>query len=486
MSSETKRFAAAGPGQGGRGQTAGGRAVPTVARTAAEGGGGSATDHAAHIASHPSPTAHQQDDIAIRVSNLSKCYQIYDRPEDRLKQSIVPRLQRLMHRPVRNYFREFWALRDVSFEVKKGETVGIVGRNGSGKSTLLQVICGTLAPTSGTVETKGRIAALLELGSGFNPEFTGRENVYMNGAVLGLSKEEIDARFDDIAAFANIGEFMEQPVKTYSSGMVVRLAFSVSVFVDPDVLVVDEALAVGDAAFQLKCLDRLRTLIERGTTLLFVSHDMGMVKNFCGKALYLRGGELRAAGRPDEIAELYFMDIRAEQARARPSSREISAKPPLSDREGMAFGTDEGAIVRAYFASARSTFSSFLPGDTAQVCVEARYRDSVDRPFVSFILQDRRLVDLGGEAFALEGKEIAPGWKADTLLFQFPVRLNAGRYHITLRLENRASRKVFFPIDKQPGALSFEVLDSNKGFLLGAMDLRAERIASGDGRLEGP
>ena len=173
-------------------------------------------------------------DVAIKVDNLSKCYQIYEKPRDRL-------LQMLM-RGHRQYYREFWALKDVSFEIKKGETVGIIGRNGSGKSTLLQMICGTLNPTSGVIQTHGRIAALLELGSGFNPEFTGRENVYMNASVLGLSHEEIDARFNEIASFADIGDFIEQPVKTYSSGMMVRLAFAVIAHVDADILVIDEAL----------------------------------------------------------------------------------------------------------------------------------------------------------------------------------------------------------------------------------------------------
>ena len=185
------------------------------------------------------------NDIAIRVSNLGKYYQIYDAPRDRLKQFVLSRLQRLIGKQPKQYFREFWALKEVSFEIKKGETVGIIGRNGSGKSTLLQMICGTLFPTNGTVETRGRIAALLELGSGFNPEFTGRENVYLNGAVLGLSKEEIDTRFDAIAAFADIGDFIEQPVKTYSSGMFVRLAFAIQANVDPEILIVDEALAGG-------------------------------------------------------------------------------------------------------------------------------------------------------------------------------------------------------------------------------------------------
>jgi lipopolysaccharide transport system ATP-binding protein len=230
------------------------------------------------------------DDIAIRVANLSKCFQIYDAPRDRLKQFILPRLQRLGGQPSRQYFREFWALRDVSFEVRKGETVGIIGRNGSGKSTLLQMICGTLTPTGGSIETNGRIAALLELGSGFNPEFTGRENVYLNGTVLGLSKAEVDERFDEIAAFADIGDFIEQPVKTYSSGMLVRLAFAVQATVDPNILIVDEALAVGDEIFQRKCFARLEDLKSKGTSILFVSHSPASIIELCDRTLLLDHG----------------------------------------------------------------------------------------------------------------------------------------------------------------------------------------------------
>ncbi len=247
-------------------------------------------------------------DIAIKVQNLSKCYQIYDNPRDRLKQFIAPRLQRLTWQTPKQYFHEFWALRDVSFEVKKGETVGIIGRNGSGKSTLLQMICGTLNPTAGSVETYGRIAALLELGSGFNPEFTGRENVYMNASVLGLSNKEIDARFDDIVVFADIGDFIEQPVKTYSSGMMVRLAFAVIAHVDADILIVDEALAVGDAFFTQKCMRFLREFMKTGTV-LFVSHDTIAVVNLCNKAVLLNHGQVAETGTPKEVIEHYLATL---------------------------------------------------------------------------------------------------------------------------------------------------------------------------------
>jgi len=248
------------------------------------------------------------NDIAIRVDNVSKCYTLYDAPRDRLKQFILPRLQRVTGGPARNYYREFWALKDISFEVKRGETVGIVGRNGSGKSTLLQLICGVLAPSSGLVETRGRVAALLELGSGFNPEFTGRENVYMNGSVLGLTKEEIDAHFDNIAAFADIGEFIEQPVKTYSSGMLMRLAFSVIAHVDADTLVIDEALAVGDAAFSRKCMRYLRGFMEAGSV-LFVSHDTSAIRGLCNRAIWLEQGQVIADNDPKPVSEQYLKYI---------------------------------------------------------------------------------------------------------------------------------------------------------------------------------
>lgn len=236
-------------------------------------------------------------DEAIKIRHLSKCFQIYEKPRDRLLQMIV--------RGRKQYYREFWAIKDVTFEVLKGETVGIVGRNGSGKSTLLQLICGTLNPTSGIIQTRGRIAALLELGSGFNPDFTGRENVYMNGAVLGHTKKKIDAIFDEINAFADIGDFINQPVKSYSSGMVMRLAFSVAVSIEPQVLVVDEALSVGDELFQRKCFSRMETLKNNGSTILFVSHSGTAVIELCDRALLLDEGELISSGSPKTIVGRY-------------------------------------------------------------------------------------------------------------------------------------------------------------------------------------
>jgi len=239
------------------------------------------------------------EDVAINVSNISKCYEMYNKPVHRLYQTLT--------RGRKQFYKEFWALRDISFTVKKGECLGIIGRNGAGKSTLLQIITGTLTPTTGNVEVKGRVAALLELGSGFNPEFTGKDNVYMNASILGLTKQEIDEKYDDIIAFADIGDFIEHPTKTYSSGMMVRLAFAVIAHVDADVLIVDEALSVGDAFFQQKCMRFLRRFMKTNTV-LFVSHDTGAVMNFCDHAVLLEDGRVKKMGSSKEVTQQYLED----------------------------------------------------------------------------------------------------------------------------------------------------------------------------------
>lgn len=241
----------------------------------------------------------QKRDIAIQVSQLGKCYQIYNKPLDRVKQALLPH---------KAYYREFWALQDINFTIKKGESFGIIGRNGSGKSTLLQLLCKTLTPTTGNIEIHGRVAALLELGAGFNPEFTGRENVYLNGTIHGLSQKKMATLFDEIADFADIGAFIDQPVKTYSSGMFVRLAFAVQACIEPDILIVDEALSVGDIFFQQKCARRMQQLRERGTTLIFVSHDMATVRDLCEKAIYLQKGNLIFSGSSVEAVRQYFSE----------------------------------------------------------------------------------------------------------------------------------------------------------------------------------
>ncbi|OCZ65935.1 ABC transporter ATP-binding protein [Achromobacter xylosoxidans] len=299
------------------------------------------------------------ENVAIQVDDLSKCYQIYDKPGDRLKQFLFPRLKPSARRNGTTYFREFWALRNVSLTVKQGETIGIVGRNGSGKSTLLQIICGTLTPTQGDVRTNGRIAALLELGSGFNPEFSGRENVYLNAAVLGLTKEETDARFDEIAAFADINDFIDQPIKTYSSGMVVRLAFAVAINADPQILVVDEALSVGDELFQRKCFARIEQIRARGATILFVSHSGATVVELCDRAVLLDSGEQLAIGSPKHIVSCYQKLLYAPADRRADLREAIKAQQDISS-EGVA-GSSQIAGLPELDQHAADTDESYDP-----------------------------------------------------------------------------------------------------------------------------
>jgi lipopolysaccharide transport system ATP-binding protein len=283
-------------------------------------------------------------DIVVSVSSLGKCYHMYDDPRKRLLQ--------MLFRGRRQFYKEFWALREISFEIKRGETVGIVGKNGSGKSTLLQLICGTLSATQGTVETRGRIGALLELGSGFNPEFSGRENIYLNAALLGLSRAEIDSCFDKIVAFADIGDFLDQPVKTYSSGMVVRLAFAVQAQVSPDILIVDEALAVGDAKFQAKCFARLKDLKDQGTSILLVTHSSEQIVSHCSRAILLDQGRMVQVGEPRQVVNRYldllFGKERVANLPELESARHVDGSLSERGRKDLSWGEDRFASRPLY------------------------------------------------------------------------------------------------------------------------------------------
>lgn len=289
-------------------------------------------------------------DVSIEVSGVGKVFPVYSRPHHRFFQMMSPPARK------RRWYREFRALKEINFSVKQGETVGIIGRNGSGKSTLLQIICGTLSPSSGHVQAHGRIAALLELGAGFNPEFTGRENIYMNGALLGLSREEINARFEQITAFADIGEFIEQPVKSYSSGMFVRLAFAVAIHVEPDILIVDEALSVGDEAFQRKCFARIEQLRERGATIIFVSHSASTVLELCNRAILLDHGELLSIGEPKEIVARYQKLLYAPQDKAAAIREEY-----LAERRATKADFESGLLERG--APGDGAGNSFVEDD---------------------------------------------------------------------------------------------------------------------------
>ena len=399
--------------------------------------------------------------IAIKVENLSKCYQIYDTPRDRLKQFIMPRIRRVASKPNKQYFREFWALKDVSFEIKKGETVGIIGRNGSGKSTLLQMICGTLNPTSGSVQTNGRIAALLELGSGFNPEFTGRENVYLNAAVLGLTEEEVDARFDDIAAFADIGQFIEQPVKTYSSGMLVRLAFAVQSTVDPDILIVDEALAVGDERFQRKCFARLEDLKNNGSSILFVSHSPQSIIELCDKTLFLDFGlrlmydkapkAIRAYQKliyaPVEeqkklVQEYRLTDASGEFTENINQARSIGiTEEPSKDSfdSGLVPETTtiylvQGAEIQSIqiFGSDNKVVNVLQPGGNYTFVVAGRFLIDFTGIFVGIHIRSVSGVVITGQRFPEEGRffDHAEAGKSFKVMFTFKMDLLPGVYFV--------------------------------------------------------
>ncbi|GLQ48026.1 ABC transporter ATP-binding protein [Dyella lipolytica] len=298
------------------------------------------------------------EELTISVESLGKKYDIYTKPADRLKQMILPRLGRAIGKKGLRYHQEFWALRGVSFHVRRGETVGIIGRNGSGKSTLLQMICGTLHPTEGSINTYGRIAALLELGAGFNPEFTGEENVFLSGLLYGISEKELRKRFDSIVAFADIGDFIRQPVKTYSSGMYVRLAFAIAAHVDADTLVIDEALSVGDIRFTQKCMRYLREFQKRGT-LLFVSHDTTAVTNLCDRAIWLDRGQQILDGVTKTVVEQY---LAAQHAADRKSMG-----------ESVAIRSDASATLSAP-ASASTAPHSERSGDSVVDVIDSRIR----------------------------------------------------------------------------------------------------------------
>lgn len=428
-------------------------------------------------------------EIIVKVDNLSKCYQIYDQPQNWLKQSIFPRVQRLLgKRHPKNYFREFWALRNVSFEVTKGETIGIVGRNGSGKSTLLQMICGTLNPTNGSIQTNGGIAALLELGSGFNPEFTGRENVYMNASILGLSQKSIDDKFDDIVSFAEIGNFIEQPAKTYSSGMFVRLAFAVQTAVEPEILIVDEALAVGDIAFQSKCMTRMRHLMNNGCSILFVSHDTGFVKTLCQKCIYLEKGKIKAMGAAEEIADQYLYDLRQVMN----AERIELAKHAHHDPEYGIAGDFDTIPPDHFFRDSRldEMVRTFRQGtgevrlcgvqlldDQNQSVLTANFNQLVTLRIhiefhadvaatVDYHIRDSKNVETLGSGIIRENKGMLSGTSGSKFIVEFQTRLPLieGNYNISI--------VVSYPVIKNRGSKYYDFVENAYFFKVNEHDMK--------------
>lgn len=406
------------------------------------------------------------NELAISANKLSKRYEIYSSPRDRLKQFIIPFINRIFFKKNISYYKEFWAVKNLSFEIRKGQTVGIIGRNGSGKSTLLQMICGTLTPTSGSVTTNGRVAALLELGSGFNPEFTGRENVYLNASVLGLSVGEIDKRFEDIVSFADIDDFIDQPVKTYSSGMMVRLAFAVIAHVDADILIIDEALAVGDAFFTQKCMRFLRNFMASGTV-LFVSHDTASVKSLCNHVIWMEKGEVIQEGTPKDVCELYLEAFYEAQQGKSTSTRirefkNLNKSVPVKDQRlefinksnlrndievfnfdpaAASFGKGGASIVDvALLDETENSLAWVVGGEKVILRVTGIAYEKLDAPIIGFFVKDRLGQHLFGDNTYLSHQGVSVicektcRFRAD-FVFYMPL-LPAGDYSVTASIAN--------------------------------------------------
>lgn len=410
-----------------------------------------------------------QNDVAIAVQNLGKCYHIFNSPQDRLKHTFLSRFKK--------YCYDFWALREINFEIRRGETVGVIGRNGAGKSTLLQSIAGTLTPTEGEVRVRGRVVALLELGSGFNPEFTGRENVYLYGSMLNLSKSFIDERFPEIARFADIGKFIDQPVKTYSSGMHARLAFSVAAFVDPEILIVDEILSVGDAAFQAKCSGVFHRLRDNGCTILLVSHDPYLIRNFCQRALYLREGRQEAFGGSDVVTDKYLMEIESKQMDDR-SFENASLKEETSEHDGSGIGLF--SITNVELLNARDEPVSMVQsGETIKI----RFDYLTMKPwsgkvvFVFSLYRHDRFYVCGNTTL-MDGIEPFNPGTGGRVEVVFPnIKLLAGNYVWRVAIDDDRGYMIYVEAD---GVCAFQVVDKLRA--VGLVDLeRTWRVTPKDG-----
>jgi ABC-type polysaccharide/polyol phosphate transport system ATPase subunit len=381
-------------------------------------------------------------------------YRLYRRPADRLRE-LLPR--------ARPRHIDFWALRDIGFELQKGETLGLVGPNGCGKSTLLQIVCGILQPTSGRVVTRGRIAALLELGAGFNPEFTGRENVYLNGEIMGLSRAEIDKAMPSIESFAEIGEFIGRPVKEYSSGMYVRLAFSTAIHVDPEILIVDEALAVGDAVFANRCVRKFQELRERKITVLFVSHDLGLVKQLSDRAILLLNGRIAAQGAPNDVINRYIGLVLAKE----------ESKNKKDDRIHASFRHGDGSseILGVEILNARGEPATAVTGgEPITVRVRSRFHQAKSDPMVGILIRTRIGMDVYGTNTSLERVRLGDFQPGDELEVDFAVEcwLTPQQYTLTVATQNADGTSH----DWLDDAVAFDVVDTRAA--AGVANLRAQ------------
>jgi ABC-type polysaccharide/polyol phosphate transport system ATPase subunit len=420
--------------------------------------------------------------VALRVERVSKQYRIYERPGDRLKESLTRgRLRR---------HQEFWALRDVDFEIEAGTTVGIVGPNGCGKSTLLQIISGTLAPTHGDVWHEGRIAALLELGAGFDPEFTGVENVYLNASLLGLSRRETDALFPEIERFAEIGQFLYQPVKSYSSGMYVRLAFAIAATVDPDILIIDEALAVGDAVFQHRCLRRINELHERGKTILFVSHDAAAVRALCSRTLLLKAGNVIADGKPSDVLNQYQKIIMEREKAFEAESANVITPPSSTDESwtpldySYRHGNGSAEISAAVLCdAANEPLHVIESGEPVKLRLVAKFLRDVNDPVIGFLIRNRHGIHAYGtntKEQQIDFGEVQRGQIIE-VTFSFACWLGSDQYSVSLAVHSRDGEAY----DWLDAALFFKV--TSMMLTEGVANLNAEATATRrSGNVGGP
>lgn len=395
-------------------------------------------------------TAEKLTGDAIVVDKVSKVYNLYEKPIDRLKESL--NLSR------KEYHKKFYALDEVSFRVKKGETVGIIGTNGSGKSTVLKIITGVLTPTTGKVEVEGVISALLELGAGFNSDYTGIENIYMNGTMMGFSRQEMDAKIQDILDFADIGDFVYQPVKTYSSGMFVRLAFALSINVEPDILIVDEALSVGDVFFQSKCYQRMEEIRRKGTTILMVTHDMGSIIKYCNKVVVLNRGNFVAEGQPGQMVDLYKKilanqmdalqeELDKEQLKAQEGIPDVGAAQADAGEAGLMkdkltvnpsrteYGDKRAEIIDFGLLDERGNVTNLLiKGETFTIKERIRFRAQLEAPIFTYTIKDRKGTDLTGTNTMYEGADIRPVKNGDEYEVSFcqKMTLQGGEYLLSM------------------------------------------------------
>lgn len=404
---------------------------------------------------------------AIEARNVTKMYRVYPAPKDRLKEIL------LLNR--RRFHQEFWALEGVSFDVRRGEVFGIVGPNGSGKSTLLEIVTGTLEPTGGQVVTQGRIATLLSLGAGFNPEFTGRENVFLHGEIMGLSRAEVARSVPEVERFAEIGEFMDRPLKTYSTGMSLRLAFAAAIHVEPEILVVDEVLAVGDAIFVNRCVKKFEEFRRRGVTVLLVTHDVGLVKLLCDRAMLLYRGRSLALGDPSEVVNRYnglVLERQREFAEAHPPSvpeqpvfQTSAESEPSGHPEPMLYsfrhGDGQAEVVRAELLNgAGKPARAFCSGETMQVRVEVRFREPHPRPVVGIMIRTRIGMEAYGTNTELEQAGPGPAARGESIevIFEFACRLTAQEYTLTVATQSHDGTSH----DWLDDVLTFQVVDTRR------------------------